>query len=139
MPSSTARGNASAAFINSFAMLFLVAFATLPACNQPRVAAVDPELARTTLVEVLEHWKQGGTIDELRNGTRPVVVQESHWSSGHVLQDFKILDDGRIEDANLFSEVELTLQAPGGGNAIKKKVTYVVGTHPVLTVFRAIL
>ncbi|MGV3484450.1 MAG: hypothetical protein ACO1RT_08530 [Planctomycetaceae bacterium] len=120
-------------------MLLLVALASLSACSQPRAAAVGPALAKATLVKVLEHWRQGGTIDELRQGTRPVVVQEAHWSNGQVLQEFNIVDDGRIEDANLFSEVELTLQAPGGGDAVKKTVTYVVGTDPVLTVFRAIL
>lgn len=139
MPSPIAARSSPASFSKAFALFWIVAFSTLPACSEPRAAAVDPELARTTLREVLEHWKQGGTMEELQERARPVVVQEAHWSSGQVLQDFAVVDEGRIEDANLFSEVELTLVPQGGGSPIKKKVTYVIGTDPVLTVFRAIL
>jgi len=108
-------------------------------CGEQRAAAVDVELARSTLTEVLEHWKKGGTIEELRKRSPEIVAQEALWSNGRILQDFAAVDDGRAEDANWFCEVELTLAPEDGGEPEKKKVTYVVGTDPVLTVFHAIL
>ena len=111
----------------------------LPGCRPQRAAPVDAELARATLVQVLEHWKQGGTIDQLRSQSPEIVVQEAFWSSGRVLEDFTLVGTGRKEDANWFCEVELALAPAAGSRPVKKKVTYVIGTDPVLTVFRAIL
>ena len=53
--------------------------------------------------------------------------------------DYTIVDEGKPADANWFCEVELILESENGGEPTKKSVTYVVGTHPVLTVFHAIL
>jgi len=97
------------------------------------------ELARSTLLEVLEHWKKGGTIDELRQRTPEIVVQEALWSGGRELQHFALVDDGRALDANWFCEVELTLSPENGEEPTKKTLTYAIGTDPVLTVFRAML
>jgi hypothetical protein len=117
-----------------FSMAFL-----LSGCSPRRASAVNADLARATLVDVLETWKTGGTIDQLRARDPEIVVQEPHWSSGQQLQSYEVLDTGRIEDANLFCEVELTLTSPDGKPPKQKTVTYVIGTEPVLTVFRAIL
>jgi hypothetical protein len=112
----------------------------LPGCSEPRAEAVDVDLARSTLVQVLEHWKNEGTIDDLRAQSPEIVVQEAHWTNGRRLQNFSLLGDGNAEDANWFCEVELTLTPEAGDVKAKTKtVTYVVGTDPVLTVFRAIL
>lgn len=108
-------------------------------CGEPRAAAVDPALAKSTLIDVLDHWKNGGKIDELRNRTAAIVVQEALWSDGRKLLAYELKDDGRVEDANWFCEVELTLEAVKGTDPQKKSLTYVIGTDPVLTVFRAIL
>ena len=111
----------------------------LSGCNRQRAAPVDAGLARATLARVLEHWKQGGTMDELRKQSPEIVVQEAYWSDGRTLQGYTLVDEGRKEDANLFCEVELALSPVAGGEAVKTNVTYVIGTDPVLTVFRAIL
>jgi len=97
------------------------------------------ELARSTLLEVLEHWKKGGTIDELRQRSSEIVVQEALWSGGQKLQDFTLVNDGRAQDANWFCDVELTLSPENGKEPTKKTLTYAIGTDPVLTVFRAML
>ena len=108
-------------------------------CGPARAKAVDVELANATLVDVLDHWKGGGDIEELQEATPKIVVQEALWSNGQKLQAYTLVDDGRAEDANWFCEVELTLTPKEGGVPTKKKITYVVGTDPVLTVFHAIL
>lgn len=124
--------------LSTVAIVFSMTF-LLGGCAPRRLAAVNADLARATLVDVLETWKKGGTIDQLRARDPEVVVQEPHWSSGQQLQSYELLDTGRIEDANLFCEVELTLTSPDGSPPKQKTVTYVIGTEPVLTVFRAIL
>lgn len=118
---------------------FAIAISFVQGCGGPLVKPVDPEVARSTLKEVLETWKQGGSIAELKRKTPKIVVQEIDWSRGMLLQNFKLLEQGREEDANLFCEVELTLVPAVGGKPVKKTVIYVIGTDPVLTVFRAII
>jgi hypothetical protein len=120
-------------------MLTVLWFSLSGCAGEPRARAVDVELARATLIQVLEHWKSEGTIEELRESSPEIVVQEAHWSAGRRLKEFSLAGDGRAEDANWFCEVELTLLSESGGEPTKKTVTYVVGTDPVLTVFRAIL
>lgn len=119
-------------------LLFSLFSVVLSGCGEQRARPVNVELAKATLVDVLNHWKAGGTIDELRTSTPEIVVQELQWTNGRTLQDFSLVGDGRAEDANWFCEVELTLSS-GASDPVKKKVTYVVGTDPVLTVFHAIL
>ena len=118
------------------ASLFL---ASAAGCSGRTLSPVDPELAKTTLVETLETWKRGGTIQELRLRDPEIVAQDIAWSQGATLIDYRLIDDGRKEDANLFCQVELTLKTPGRDKDETKTVTYVIGTAPVLTVFRAIL
>lgn len=108
-------------------------------CDSGRLKPVNVDLARDTLIQTLDHWKSDGTIDELREGTPSIIVQEPLWSRGKKLVDYTINDDGKPADANWFCEVELLLESENGGEPTKKTVTYVVGTHPVITVFHAIL
>ncbi|OYW22124.1 MAG: hypothetical protein B7Z55_05010 [Planctomycetales bacterium 12-60-4] len=108
-------------------------------CGPTRAKPVDVELARSTLTKVLEHWKQGGSIDDLRQGRPEIVVQEALWTKDKPLVDYSLVDQGREEDANWYCEVELTFAGANDGKPSKKNVTYVVGTDPVLTVFHAML
>lgn len=91
-----------------------------------------------TLVEVLDHWKSGGNIEELRKRKPEIVAQDFAWMKGVKLQEYRILDDGRPENANLRCEVELTLVPADDGAPTKKTVNYLIGTDPVLTVFREV-
>ncbi len=138
----------SAAFWNSChvpywrstgALFCLVLGLTLCGCDGPRNKPVKVDVAKATLNQVLEHWKSGGSMDDLRKRSPEIVVQEALWTNGSKLQEFQVISEGRPEDANWYCEVQLTLIPAEGGEPINKKVTYVVGTAPVLTVFRAIL
>lgn len=111
----------------------------LVGCGERRAKPVDVELARSTLIDVLNHWRNGGGVDELRKTNPAIVVQEALWTNGGSLDAFEIAEQGRAEDANWYCDVELTVSPKDGGPLIRKKVTYVVGTDPVLTVFHAIL
>jgi len=109
-------------------------------CGGPqRAAPVDVELAETTLIRVLEHWQDGGAMEDFRQQSPEIVVQEALWSDGHTLQKFELTGSARAENANWFCEVDLTVVPPDGAKPRQRKVTYAVGTDPVLTVFHAML
>jgi hypothetical protein len=131
--------NVSLAWRGVAALVISVLAVALIGCGERRAKPVDVELARATLIDVLNHWKQGGAIDDLRKASPEIVVQEAIWTGGKSLDEFTLADQGRTEDANWYCEVELTLSPRDGGPPVKKTVTYVVGTDPVLTVFHAIL
>ena len=96
---------------------------------------VDPFKARQTLEIVMESWKNGASPDSLQSQTPKIVVQDFDWMAGMKLVDYQVLDEGDAVDANLMARVKLML-ADGGGNQWERTVIYVVGTAPVLTVFR---
>jgi hypothetical protein len=111
---------------------FLLAGCTSDAGRAPRVNAPR---AREALVTVLDGWKNGATIASLQEASPKIVVQDFDWMSGHRLLEYEVGGDGKDDDANLRIPVKLTLKSPAG-KEIKKKVSYVVGTSPTVTVFR---
>ena len=98
-------------------------------------APVNPKIARETLNATLESWKNGETVESLKAESPPIVVQDFDWSGGAKLLEYEVLDDGKPESANLVARVKLSLEDKEGTKS-EKTVTYVVGTAPVLTVFR---
>jgi hypothetical protein len=116
--------------------VLLVTAALAAGCGgQRRAAAVNADQARQTLRSVLENWKAGQTPDGQRDGSPSVVVQDMDWQQGCELIDYRFVGDGRSRDANLHVPVDLILRDRAGMER-KKKAFYVVGTDPVLTVFR---
>ena len=98
-------------------------------------APVDGPVARDTLERVLETWKEGGTIESLREESPPVVVQDFDWLNGMELLNYEVIGKGKEANANLIARVKLSLKDAEGAH-FGKTVTYLVGTAPALTVFR---
>ena len=109
----------------------------LAGCSDRGVKAVDADGARQALRTTLETWKKGGAIGSLKEQSPSIVAQDLDWEAGATLVGFNVLDDGKEESMNLRVPVELTIQDKGG-KEVKKKVKYMVGTSPVITVFREI-
>ncbi|HAN98735.1 MAG TPA: hypothetical protein DCQ98_15435 [Planctomycetaceae bacterium] len=103
--------------------------------NRPVAAKVDPNQAREALDKVLAAWRDGGSPNDCRDWTPPIVVQDIDWTGGSKLLDFRV-ESEVARDANLYATVELTLESPEGGRSVRK-IDYCVGTDPVLTVFRS--
>lgn len=127
----------------ALAQLFgAVALLFVEGCGPRRARPVDIELARASLIQVLDHWKQGGSAEDLQQARPAIVVQEPLWTQDRTLLNYTLLGDGHPEDANWYCEVELEFP-PGTkiGRSAKSTttVTYVVGTDPVITVFHAVL
>lgn len=117
--------------------LAALAVVLLAGCSVgPKLAApVEPDKARAALRTALDAWKAGKPIDSLAEANPPIVAQDVDWLAGAKLEDYAVLDD-KEADANLRVRVQLTVR-PAQGAPAKKTVTYVVGTDPKLTVFRA--
>ncbi|MBW3541480.1 MAG: hypothetical protein KY476_14530 [Planctomycetes bacterium] len=123
---------------NAFAVTIPIAAALMCGCGGPDLAdPVDPDRARGTLQDVLESWQKGATPESWREKSPEVVVQDMDWNGGAKLHSYEFLGPGEALDANLHAPVRLTLVDPQGRRQ-EKTVTYIIGTSPVLTVFREV-
>lgn len=114
-------------------------FLAVSGCSARKTApAVNPERARQALKDTLDHWRSGATIDDLRGGPKAITAQDFDWMSGTQLVSYQIEGDGQDDDANLRIPVTLTLRDKAGKESTKR-VQYVVGTGPAITVFRDML
>ena len=102
-----------------------------------RAAPVDVERARETVKTALDAWKSGAKPEEMPGRSPSITVQDFDWMAGKKLVEYQLIDEGKAEDANLRIQAKLTLQ-DAKGKSVQKTVIYIVGTDPVLTVFRAL-
>lgn len=103
--------------------------------GRPKAAPVDTSKAREALKTTLDAWQAGATIESLASSSPAIVAQDFDWMQGKKLASYKIEGEGIPQDANLRVDVELTLKE--GGATSSKRVAYIVGTDPALTVFRS--
>ena len=122
-----------------FAAACVLCLPLLAGCGSNRMEAhpVDSNLARNTLDAVLKSWQEGATPESWQQKTPSVVVQDMDWKFGKKLKSFEVIEPTESVDANLHCQVKLTLEDPEKGE-VEQTVKYVVGTSPVLTVFRAV-
>lgn len=100
-----------------------------------RAAPVNPAQARDALKVALDGWKNGDKPDSLKSRTPPITVQDADWETGLRLVDYQVVNEGKVEDANLRCPVKLTLRDTDG-HEVQRNVKYIIGTDPVITVFR---
>jgi hypothetical protein len=105
----------------------------LAGCGGGGAPATD-ESAREALIKALDAWKAGRTAEEMRHETPEVIVGDSHWKHGLRLVSYEI-GSGKFDGKNLRVPVTLTITQPPSGNR-KLVVKYIVGTRPVVTIFR---
>jgi hypothetical protein len=74
--------------------------------------ATDPAQGREALKTVLETWKRGGTIDELKTASRPITVRDPDWSAGAKLAGYEIAPEDERAGADLLLTVKLVLARP---------------------------
>src|SRR5262249_24694832 len=121
------------------ACLGVLATLLFSGCSGPGHAHdVDAPRAREALKTALDQWKKGEGPKSLESSSTPMTVQDFDLAAGAKLLDYQIVDDGKEADANLRVQVKLVLSSPGKdkGKSAEKKVWYVVGTSPSVTVFR---
>ena len=118
------------------ALAICVAVVLFAGCSGSQQAApVDSGRARDALKLALDGWKKGDLPSALKDGSPSITVQDMDWLAGATLVDYEVAGEGKAVEANLYVPVKLTLR-PKKGKDIRKRVSYVVGTSPILTVFR---
>lgn len=88
---------------------------------------LDEELARGSVQKAMQAWVDGKTPKELQPD---IVVGDPAWEQGKKLVSFEIVADEETTDgSNLHIRVKRKL------DTLESKVTYIVGTTPVVTIF----
>jgi hypothetical protein len=116
----------------------MVAAVMFTGCStSERAGAVDADVARQALAKALDGWKNGDEPSALSKAVPPITAQDLDWLTGAKLVNYAMSGEGTAREANLYVPVTLTMKT-AKGKEVKKNVTYVVGTSPRLTVFRAL-
>jgi hypothetical protein len=116
-----------------FLQLATLLTAALAGCGSSETPThpLDPELARTSVQSAMQAWVDGKKPADLKPG---IIVGDSGWEQGKTLKAFQILKDEETTDgSNLHIRVLRTFD--GGGAKSESRITYIVGTHPVVTIF----
>lgn len=118
----------------------LILFAPLAAsgCSNGGAAdlTVERDLARESLVAFLDAWKAGQSADELKARSPSIIAGDHAFAAGTKLVSYTLVGDDTDDGANLHCSVDLVLQDDKAGE-VKERVGYIIGTEPVITVFRA--
>jgi hypothetical protein len=115
--------------------LAAVLLATLPlGCGGQTPA--DPDQARATLTLALDAWRDGRTIDDVTNGSPPIIVADPSWKAGFKLSRYQVAETTQTAGFDLKMPVQLWLQDLKGKN-VEEKVKYTVSVSPARTVIRA--
>lgn len=117
------------------ALLILFVF-SLCGCSSkaPTEHPLNPELARTSLQKAMQAWVEGKTPDDLKPG---IIMGDVAWKQGKKLSSFEIVASEETSDgSNLHIPVTRKFEGGEDPNAgTDAKVTYIVGTSPVVTIF----
>lgn len=104
-------------------------------CGPRANAPTDAPTAKEALTAALESWKAGQPPTALRKRTPAIVAVDEAWEKGEKLESFESVAGDVDDGVNLHCPVKLALVDERGGRRIEQ-VTYIVGTAPVITIFR---
>lgn len=97
--------------------------------------ATDAAKGRETLTTVLETWKRGGTIDELKKASPAIQVRDPDWSAGAKLTSYEIAPEDARAGVDLLLTVKLVLVQPNGQTR-EKQVGFIVAVGSTTAVLR---
>ncbi|MBS0201356.1 MAG: hypothetical protein JSS49_00545 [Planctomycetes bacterium] len=115
-------------------MLMAAFSVVLMGCERnARSLSVNEASARDACKTFLTAWKEGKKATDL---APKIIGKDSDWDAGRTLESFEILPQERSDGANLFLNVKRSIKTQKGA-VLEQEVGYVVGTSPVITVFRS--
>jgi hypothetical protein len=104
-------------------------------CGRPKAVATDPDRARTTLLQALDAWKGGETLDGLASRAAITVV-DSAWKNGMRLVAYEIVGNGQMDGFDWQLRAKLSL-ADDKGNKSEERAIYAVSISPKMVIVRA--
>lgn len=112
----------------------LLVLLSLVGCqNTPKPS--NNETALQSLEKMLDTWKSGGKAADLKSASPSVIAVDDDWERNVGLVAYKIQPNPFDDGVNLHYTVILTLKN-AKGREVKKEQVYIVGTNPVITIFR---
>lgn len=115
-----------------FALAGLLTLAGCGASSGP--VKLDKQVAQDGFKAFLEAWKAGEQQTALKDKKPSIVANDPAWANGAKLVSYQLVDMEKNDGSNLRPTVELVLQTAQGQRTTQ--ITYVVTSHPVITVFR---
>ncbi len=104
-------------------------------CDSSLPPQTDSAKGREVMKRVLDTWKQGGTVEELKSGSPSVTARDPDWSAGSKLTSYEIADEDGRAGVDLVLTVKLSLTR-SDGRTQEKKVNYTVGIGSSTVVVR---
>jgi hypothetical protein len=111
-----------------------VGWVVVVGCGRRNVPS-DAPLARQSLATALESWQAGDLPSKIRESSPAITMVDPEWEIGQKLERFEIVGPEVDTGANLMCPVKLVFKNERGTESTSQ-VKYVVGTNPVITVFR---
>lgn len=124
------RGIGRGVFVSSMLLIAL----TVNGCGR-RNAPSDAPLARQSLTAALERWKAGDPPSKLREISPPITMVDPSWEAGRKLESFEVVGPEVDDGVNVTCPVKLVCKDEQG-KTLTAQIKYVVGTKPVVTIFR---
>jgi hypothetical protein len=120
-----------------FALIVIGTVAPLLGCNDSgaKSLALDEALAKASLTKTLDAWKAGQSSESLKSQDPAINTNDWAWDQGYQLKEYRLLGGDRSDGANLHCPVELSV-VDKQKRLQKQAALFVVGTSPVITVFR---
>jgi hypothetical protein len=119
---------------HTICFLMLLSSILLVGCK-PQAAPTDPNVAQQSLETMLKAWKDGGKSADLKSGQPEIIAVDDDWDSGVQLKSYRSIGTPFDDGKNLHCTIELTLVTKAG-REYKREIVYIVGTSPVITIFR---
>ncbi len=119
---------------NLWTAVVLILFLQL-GCS-PRTAPMsDAAQAKVLLQKMLDEWKSGTNLSELKKRSPPVYFTEDLWRNGATLNDYVMTEESEALGSNIRFQVNLKCTNKSG-KALERPVRYIVTTQPALTIVR---
>lgn len=118
-------------------LLALASISSLAGCSDAgsKALALDESLAKASLTKTLDAWKAGQKSESLKAQDPAITTNDWAWDQGYQLKDYRLLGGDLNDGANLHCRVELSV-VDKQKRTQKQTALFVVGTSPVITVFR---
>src|SRR5947209_3517728 len=96
-----------------YPLLLLCCAGLLAGCGGAREPNVDPDQAGRALRKALDAWKDGKTAAELE-AQQAILMNESDWTSGKQLVEYKMNDAGALDGRQVKWVVQIRLKDKAG-------------------------
>lgn len=127
-------GSRGMSLISTSMIPVIVSLLFVSGCQKTaRNLSLDQPKAREACTTFLTAWKEGKQVADLKP---KIIGRDSDWELGKKLMSFEFLPEERSDGANLHLKVRRTVTDKEGREEIQE-VAFVVGTSPVITVFRS--